>query len=70
MTATVMNQEQKSMKFISKKMNMAKQNYIITEKKMLTMIQVVKEWKRYLEESKQENEIIIDHKNLTYFKEA
>ena len=37
---------------------------------MLAIIQAVKEWRKYLERSKTRAEIIIDHKNLTYFQEA
>lgn len=69
-TAEVASQERQSLKFISKKMNSAEQNYMITEKEMLVIIQVVKEWRKYLEESKEDNQVIMDHKNLTYFKEV
>ena len=55
---------------MSKKMTSAEQNYIITEKEMLAIIQAVKEWRKYLEESTTKAEIIMDHKNLTYFKEV
>ena len=56
--------------FMSKKMTSAEQNYTITEKKMLAIIQAVKEWSKYLEGSKTRAVIITDHKNLTYFQEA
>ena len=56
--------------FMSKKMTSAEQNYTITEKEMLAIIQAVKEWKKYLEGSKTRAKIITDHKNLTYFQEA
>ena len=56
--------------FMSKKMTSAEQNYTITEKEMLAIIQAVQEWKEYLERSKTRVEIIMDHKNLTYFQEA
>ena len=55
---------------MSKKMTSAEQNYIITEKKMLAIIQAVKEWRKYLKGSKTKAKIITDHKNLTYFQEA
>lgn len=51
-------------------MNPAEQNYIISEKKMMIVVQTVKEWRKYLEESTIENKVITDHKNLTYFKKA
>ena len=55
---------------MSKKMTSAEQNYTITEKEMLAIIQAVKEWRKYLEGSKTRAKIITDHKNLTYFQEA
>ena len=55
---------------MSKKLTNAKQNYIITEKKMLAIIQAAKEWRKYLKEAKTKVEIIINHKNLTYFQEV
>ena len=51
--------------FMSKKMTSAEQNYTITEKEMLAIIQAVKEWRKYLERSKTRAKIITDHKNLT-----
>lgn len=30
----------------------------------------MKEWRQYLEESEQENQIVIDHKNLIYFQDT
>ena len=55
---------------MSKKMTSAEQNNTITEKEMLAIIQAVKEWRKYLERSKTRAEIIMNHKNLTYFQEA
>ena len=55
---------------MSKKMTSAEQNYTITEKEMLAIIQAVKEWKKYFEGSKTRAKIITDHKNLTYFQET
>ena len=55
---------------MSKKMTSAEQNYTITKKEMLAIIQVVKEWRKYLEGSKTRAEIITDYKNLIYFQEA
>ena len=56
--------------FMSKKMTSAEQNYTITKKEMLAIIQAVKEWRKYLERSKTRAKIITDHKKLTYFQEA
>ena len=51
-------------------MTSTEQNYTITKKEMLAIIQAVKEWRKYLKEPKTRAEIITDHKNLTYFQEA
>ena len=56
--------------FMSKKMTSAKQNYTITEKEMLAIIQAVKKARKYFERSKTRAKIITDHKNLTYFQEV
>lgn len=42
-TAEILSQEKQSVEFISHKMNKTEQNYIITEKEILAVIQVVKE---------------------------
>ena len=55
---------------MSKKMTSAEQNYTITKKEMLAIIQAVKEWRKYLKGSKTRAKIITNHKNLTYFQEA
>lgn len=65
-----LSQEEQPMKFISHKMNIAEQNYTITEKEMLTIMQAIKEWRRYLEKAKETGRIRTDHKNLTYFQDA
>ena len=72
-TAAVISQEIEGglqpLGFMSKKMTSAEQNYTIFKKEMLAIIQAVKEWRKYLEESKTRAKIT-DHKNLTYFQEA
>lgn len=42
-TTGAVSQEAQSVKFILYKMNTAEQNYTITEKKMLTVVQAIKE---------------------------
>ena len=51
-------------------MTNAEQNYTITKKEMLAIIQAVKECKKYLEGLKTRAKIITDHKNLIYFQEV
>ena len=55
---------------MSKKMTSAEQNYTITKKETLAINQAVKDWRKNLKGSKTKAEIIMDHKNLTYFQEA
>ena len=73
-TASIISQEiergLQPLGFMSKKMTSAEQNYTITEKEMLAIIQAVKEWRKYLKGSKIKAKIITDHKNLTYFQVA
>ena len=73
-TAAVISQEIEGrlqpLGFMSKKITSAEQNYTITEKEMLAIIQAVKEWRKYLKRSKTRAKIITDHKNLAYFQEA
>lgn len=67
-TAEMASQDGQLLEFISKKMNQAEQNYTISKKKMMAIIQAVKEWRKYLEENTMDNRVITDHKNLTYFR--
>ena len=73
-TAAIISQEiergLQPLGFMSKKMTSVEQNYIITEKEMLAIIQAVKEWRKYLKGSKTGTKIITNHNNLTYFQEA
>lgn len=69
-TAGILSQKGQSLEFRSSKMNAAEQNYIIIKKKMLTVIQAVKKWRKYLEGSDIKTTIATDHKNLEYFKET
>lgn len=69
-TAGIASQERQSLEFISKKMNSVEQNYTISKKKMMTIVQAVSEWRKYLKENIKKNKIIMNHKNLTYFKKV
>ena len=50
-TETTLLQEGEPIAFMSKIMNQAEQNYGVTEKEMLVIIQAVKKWRKYLEET-------------------
>ena len=68
--AGVLQQERKLIAFYSKWLLPAEQNYTITEKEMLAVIQEVKTWRHYLKEIKRVVKILTDHKNLEYFSKA
>ena len=51
-------------------MTTTKQNYGITEKEMLVIVQGIKQWRKYFEGIRRTVTIITDHKNLEYFKNA
>ncbi|KAL5524985.1 hypothetical protein ACEPAF_8854 [Sanghuangporus sanghuang] len=46
----------------------AEQNYEIYNKKMLTIVQALKEWRQYLQGANQPFEVWTDYANLTYFR--
>ena len=56
-----------SVAFYSRKFTDSELNYEIYDKEMLTIIKAFKQWKTYLEESKNPVQIYTDHKNLIYF---
>ena len=47
----------------------AEQNYNIYNRELLTVIQALKEWRHYLTGTEHPVTVIIDHKNLGYFKQ-
>ena len=51
-------------------MTTTEQNYEITEKEMLVIVQEIKQWRKYFKETRRTTTIITDHKNLKYFKNA
>jgi len=53
--------------FISNLLSPAERNYEIYDKEMLAVIWCLEDWRYYLEGTKKEFEIWMDHKNLQYF---
>jgi len=53
--------------FLSKSLNKTKKNYEIRDKKMLTIIRDLENWRHLLEDTHFQFEIWMDHKNLEYF---
>src|SRR5260221_472612 len=56
--------------FMSKRFSDTERNYQINDKAMLAIIRALEEWRHFLEGSDQKFEIHMDHKNLSYFREA
>ncbi len=53
--------------FHSRKLTDAELNYEIHDKKLLAIVDSFKQWRVYLEESRHQVQVYIDHKNLLYF---
>src|SRR5260221_7766357 len=56
--------------FMSKSCSDMERNYQIHDKEMLVIMCALEEWRHFLEGSNQKFEIHMDHKNLSYFREA
>src|SRR6266436_1392375 len=56
--------------FMSKSFSDMEWNYQIHNKEMLVIMHALEEWRHFLEGSDQKFKIHMDHKNLSYFREA
>ena len=56
--------------FMSKSFSDTERNYQIHDKEMLAIMHALEEWRHFLEGSDQRFKIHMDHKNLSYFREA
>ena len=56
--------------FLSKSLNETERNYKIHNKKMLTVIRGLENWRHLLEGARFKFEVWTDHKNLEYFMKA
>ena len=56
--------------FLSKSLSPVERNYEIHDKEMLAIFQALEEWRHFLEGTKYQFEIWMDHKNLEYFMTA
>src|SRR5260221_3421389 len=56
--------------FMSKSFSNMERNYQIHDKEMLVIMHALEEWRHFLEGSDQKFKIHMDHKNLSYFREA
>src|SRR5258705_8230576 len=74
-TGAVLSQQQEDglfhpIGFMLKSFSNTEQNYQIHNKEMLAIMHALEEWRHFLEGSNQKFEIHMDHKNLSYFREA
>src|SRR6266446_7013192 len=74
-TGAVLSQQQEDglfhlIGFMSKSFSNTERNYQIHNKEMLVIMCALEEWRHFLEGSDQKFEIHMDHKNLSYFREA
>ena len=53
--------------FLSKPLSPVERNYEIHDKEMLAIVWALEEWRHFLEGTKHQFEIWMDHKNLEYF---
>ena len=58
---------QRAVAFWLRKLLIAKANYFIYNKKMLAIINTVRDQKIYAKEAKQKIKVLLDYKNLIYF---
>ena len=56
--------------YLSHSLSLAERNYQIYDKELLTIIRAFKAWRHYLKGSPHSIQVILDHKNLTYWKSA
>ena len=63
------NEDMEPCDYLSQTFSSAEQNYNIFDWELLAIIHSFEEWTQYLLGSPFSNEILTDHKNLTYFKE-
>ena len=61
------NSELKPVAYFSKKMSLAKCNYMIYDKKLLAIIRGFELWRPELASARQPIKVFTDHKNLKYF---
>ena len=56
--------------FISKTFSPTEQNYEIYDRELMAIIQALEEWRHYIQGFPHTTTILLDHKNLTYYRDA
>jgi RNase H-like domain found in reverse transcriptase len=64
------NGDRHSIAFMSQTFSETKRKYKIYDRELLGIIQALKEWRHYIQESGHTTVVYSDHKNLTYFRTA
>ena len=65
-----LNGDRHSCAFISKTFSPTERNYEIYDRELLAIIWALEEWRHYIQGSPHTTIILLDHKNITYFREA
>jgi hypothetical protein len=56
--------------FMSKSMTPAERNYDVHDKELLAVVRALEEWRQFLMGAKHTTEVLTDHQNLLYFRQA
>ena len=56
--------------FISKTFSPTEKNYEIYDRELMAIIRALEEWRHYIQGSPHTTTILLDHKNLTYYRDA
>ena len=70
LTQLDLNGDRQPVAFMSKMFMDTKRKYEIYDRELLGIIQFLKEWRHYIQESGHTTVVFSDHKNLTYFRTA
>ena len=64
------NEDRHPCAFLSKTFSHTERNYEIYDRELLVIIRALEEWRHYIQGSPHTTTILLDHKNLTYYREA
>ena len=70
LTQLYTNGNQHPISFISKTFSPTERNYEIYDRELLVIIHALTEWRHYIQGSSHMMTVLLDHKNLTYYREA
>ena len=70
MTQLDLNGDRHPCTYISKTISPTERIYKIYDQELLAIIQALEEWRHYIQSSPHTTIVLLDHKNLTYYREA